>query len=144
MGLEGVVSKRADRPYRSGRREDWLKTKCTDREEFVVAGYVPSTATRRAVGSLVLGYYRGGRLVHAGQVGTGFSETLARSLRRWLDAGRRDEPPFAERLAAPGAARRRLGRAPARRGSRASRLERTTSSVMPPSRACRKTSGRRT
>ena len=101
MGLEGVVSKRADRPYRSGRREDWLKTKCTDREEFVVAGYVPSTATRRAVGSLVLGYYRGGRLVHAGRVGTGFSGTLARSLRRWLDAGRRDEPPFAERLAAP-------------------------------------------
>jgi bifunctional non-homologous end joining protein LigD len=101
MGFEGVVSKRADRPYRSGRREEWLKTKCTDREEFVVAGYVPSAATRKAVGSLVLGYYRASRLVHAGRVGTGFSGTLARSLRRWLDADRRDEAPFAERLGAP-------------------------------------------
>ena len=42
MGLEGVVSKRADAPYRSGRGHDWVKSKCTLRQEFVIAGYLPS------------------------------------------------------------------------------------------------------
>ena len=44
MGLEGIVSKLADAPYRSGRGHDWIKTKCSDRQEFVVAGFAPSTA----------------------------------------------------------------------------------------------------
>ena len=58
MGLEGIISKRADAPYRSGRGREWIKTKCSDRQELVVAGFVPSTADRHAVGALVLGFYR--------------------------------------------------------------------------------------
>ena len=46
MGLEGVISKRADAPYRSGRGHDWVKSKCTLRQEFVIAGYLPSQAKR--------------------------------------------------------------------------------------------------
>ncbi len=61
MGLEGIISKRADAPYRSGRGHDWLKTKCSDRQEFVIAGFTPSTADARAVGALVLGVLRQGQ-----------------------------------------------------------------------------------
>ncbi len=74
LGLEGVVSKLRDAPYRSGRGKEWTKSKCSNRQEFVVAGYVPSTVSSKAIGSLVLGYFEAGKLVHAGRVGTGFSE----------------------------------------------------------------------
>ena len=57
MGLEGIVSKRADAAYHSGRGHDWIKTKCSDRQELVVAGFAPSSADAHAVGALVLGYY---------------------------------------------------------------------------------------
>jgi bifunctional non-homologous end joining protein LigD len=80
MGLEGIVSKRKDLPYRSGRGDHWLKSKCIERQEFVILGYVPSTAASRSVGSLVLGYYDAGNLVYAGRVGTGWSADQARSL----------------------------------------------------------------
>ena len=60
-------------PYRSGRGEHWLKIKCVQAQEFVIVGYVPSTAGADMVGSLVLGYYEDGKLVHAGRVGTGWS-----------------------------------------------------------------------
>ena len=97
LGLEGVVSKRADAPYRSGRTGDWIKSKCTQRQEFVVAGYVPSAASRSAVGSLVVGYFEGGTLKSAGRVGTGFSQKLAASLKRQLDKLKADRSPFATR-----------------------------------------------
>jgi len=80
LGLEGMISKRLDAPYRSGRSKDWLKTKCVQSQEFVIVGYVPATTARRAIGSLVLGYYDKGKLVHAGRVGTGFSQAEAESL----------------------------------------------------------------
>lgn len=48
MGLEGIVSKRADAPYRSGRGPSWVKSKCTERQEFVIGGYLPSEKTGRA------------------------------------------------------------------------------------------------
>ena len=84
MGLEGIVSKLADAPYNSGRGHDWIKTKCSDRQEFVVAGMVPSTADARAVGALVLGFFGGGKLQYAGRTGTGFTHEIARSLFRKL------------------------------------------------------------
>ena len=98
LGLEGIVSKRADRPYRSGRSDEWLKSKCTQRQEFVIAGYVPSTTGRKAVGSLVLGYYDGDRLVHVGRTGTGFTAATARAL--WSEINAREAPasPFADPL----------------------------------------------
>lgn len=86
LGLEGVVSKRADRPYRSGRRDDWLKTKCTLREDFVVLAYQPSSVSRKAVGSLLLGYRLKGTWIPAGRTGTGFSARIAADLFKRLDA----------------------------------------------------------
>jgi len=103
LGLEGIVSKQRDLPYRSGRRGDWLKIKCTERQEFVVAGYVPSTASPRAVGSLVLGYYEDGALVHAGRVGTGFTQAQSAALWKRLDGLKAEKPPFARRLTADAA-----------------------------------------
>jgi bifunctional non-homologous end joining protein LigD len=77
LGVEGVVSKRSDAPYRSGRTKQWVKVKCFQRQEFIICGYVPSTIAAKGVGSLVLGYYDNGKLIHAGRVGTGFSNKLA-------------------------------------------------------------------
>ena len=94
MGLEGIVSKLAEAPYSAGRGHDWVKTKCSDRQEFVVAGFVPSTADARAVGALVLGFYDGDRLKYAGRTGTGFTHEMARSLFRKLKALERTETPF--------------------------------------------------
>jgi bifunctional non-homologous end joining protein LigD len=94
MGLEGIVSKVADAPYRSGRGHDWVKTKCSDRQELVVAGVVPSTADARAVGALVLGFYDRDKLRYAGRTGTGFTHEIARSLFRKLKALETAQAPF--------------------------------------------------
>lgn len=94
LGLEGIVSKRLDRPYLSGRRGDWIKVKCRAADEFVIAGYVPSTAASEAVGSLALGYWEGDRLVYAGRVGTGFSMRVAAELFGKLQPLRVARPPF--------------------------------------------------
>jgi bifunctional non-homologous end joining protein LigD len=79
-GLEGVVSKRIDRPYLPGDRGAWAKSKCLNRAEFVVVGWSDPEESRHALGALLLGYYDDkGRLIYAGRVGTGMSvETLAR------------------------------------------------------------------
>jgi bifunctional non-homologous end joining protein LigD len=84
LGLEGIISKRIDRPYRSGRHDDWLKSKCVQVDEFVVIGYLASSASRNAVGALVVGYYDRGHLIYAGRVGTGFTNKLALELMRQL------------------------------------------------------------
>ena len=67
MHLEGIVSKRKDAPYRSGRSENFIKSKCHDRQEFVVAGFTPSTAAPRAVGALTVGVYTNGKFTYAGR-----------------------------------------------------------------------------
>ncbi|TPW00523.1 MAG: hypothetical protein USCAAHI_00027 [Beijerinckiaceae bacterium] len=95
FGLEGIISKRADLPYRSGHGDRWLKSKCVERQEFVILGYIPSTATSRSVGSLALGYHDNGNLVYAGRVGTGWSGEQARSLRDELEKISATKPPFA-------------------------------------------------
>ena len=71
-GYEGIVSKRADAPYRGRRTTDWLKIKCLHRQEFVIVGWLPSDTTR-GFRSLLLGVNEGGALRYAGKVGTGFS-----------------------------------------------------------------------
>jgi len=98
LGLEGIVSKRIDAPYRSGRHGAWLKTKCTNRQEFVVGGYAPSTATRGAIGSLALGAYDDGKLMHVGRAGTGFTQGTAKALFKQLQPLRRATSPFANAL----------------------------------------------
>lgn len=94
MGLEGIVSKRADAPYRSGRGMSWVKSKCTLRQEFVIGGYLPSEKARRGVRSLLVGYHEGGKLHYAGGVGTGFSIDTAADLKKKLDALRAKTSPF--------------------------------------------------
>jgi bifunctional non-homologous end joining protein LigD len=89
MGLEGIVSKLAEAAYHSGRGRDWIKTKCSDRQELVVAGFAPSSADAHAVGALVLGYYESGKLRYAGRTGTGFSHASARELYRKLKSLKR-------------------------------------------------------
>jgi len=86
MGLEGVLSKRADAPYRSGRGYDWIKSKCTLRQEFVIVGYLPSQKAGRGLRSLVLAYHEKKKLRPAGHVGTGFSGKVLGDLRTKLDA----------------------------------------------------------
>jgi len=100
LSLEGIISKIADAPYRSGRAKDWIKSKCSKKQEFVIGGFVPSTTFDRAIGSLVLGYYEGDRLLHAGRVGTGFSHVLAQDLFKRLDKMRIAKSPFAKKLTA--------------------------------------------
>ncbi|GLQ80602.1 ATP-dependent DNA ligase [Mesorhizobium huakuii] len=94
MGLEGVVSKRADAPYRSGRGPTWVKSKCTARQEFVIGGYLPSDKTGRGLRSLLVGYYEAGKLHYAGRVGTGFSAKGATALKKKLDALKANASPF--------------------------------------------------
>ena len=86
LGLEGIVSKRRDQPYREGRHGDWLKTKCTLRQEFVIGGFTDPEGMRAGLGALLIGHYEGDRLVFSGKVGTGFTQRVALDLRRRLDA----------------------------------------------------------
>jgi bifunctional non-homologous end joining protein LigD len=95
MGLEGSISKRRDRPYRSGRRRDWVKAKCVLREEFVIGGFTEPTGKRTGIGALLIGSFnRAGELTYHGRVGTGFTEEGLRELRRLLSGHQRSERPF--------------------------------------------------
>jgi bifunctional non-homologous end joining protein LigD len=104
LGLEGIVSKRRTAPYKSGRNKDWLKIKCVERQEFVVVGYAPSTTSRKTIGSLVLGFHEEGKFVHAGRVGTGFSQDVAASLFEALESDRVDKLSLGNKVS-PEAAR---------------------------------------
>jgi bifunctional non-homologous end joining protein LigD len=92
MGLEGIVSKQGNAPYRSGRSHSWLKIKCTERQEFVVVGFTDPKGTRNLLGALLLATYTGGKLVYRGRVGTGFSENSLRDLYRRLGPLRDRQP----------------------------------------------------
>ena len=79
LGLEGVIAKRKDSTYRSSRSDDWIKLKCSHRQEFVIGGWTDPKCTRTGLGSLLLGVHDDqGALLYAGNVGTGFNkENLA-------------------------------------------------------------------
>ena len=99
-GLEGVIAKRADSAYVSRRSRDWLKIKCWEEQEFVIAGFTDPKGGRVGFGALLLGYYEGDRLVYAGKVGTGFDTDLLVSLRRMLSSLETEKSPFAEEVRA--------------------------------------------
>lgn len=86
MKMEGVISKRGDAPYISGRGRSWLKTKCHTRQEFVIGGFTEPTHAIRGIGALLIGYYDNDQLLYAGKVGTGFDQAISQQLRRRLDA----------------------------------------------------------
>ena len=100
LSLEGVVSKDRTAPYKAGRNRLWIKSKCSDRQEFVIGGYVVSTVSSHAIGSLALGVYEDGSLRHVGRVGTGFSAATAEALFERLQAIRSEESPFSGKLSA--------------------------------------------
>lgn len=84
-GLEGIIAKRRDAPYRSGRLGDWLKIKCIQSDGFAIVGYEKSTSSFGGIGRLLLAARKGDELVYVGGVGTGFNERSATELRRQMD-----------------------------------------------------------
>jgi len=94
MNLEGVISKRRDAPYRSGRSDDWIKSKCHAEQELIIVGYKDSTHLKGAIGALVLGYNEDGKIKYAGRSGTGYTMATARELWKKLQPLRRDTPVF--------------------------------------------------
>jgi bifunctional non-homologous end joining protein LigD len=91
MDLEGVISKRLDAPYVSGRTETWVKSKCRQGHEVVIGGW---TTTGPAFRSLIAGVNRDGKLVHVGRIGTGFSRDIVARLLPRLQALETDKSPF--------------------------------------------------
>ncbi len=94
-GWEGLVVKRADSPYRSGRSRDWLKFKCENSQEFVIGGFTDPRGSRVGFGALLIGYYDAeGRLVYAGKVGTGFDTSTLTTLLQAMAGLELPQPPF--------------------------------------------------
>ncbi|MBB3980071.1 bifunctional non-homologous end joining protein LigD [Rhizobium azooxidifex] len=86
MGLEGIIGKNIDMPYRAGRNGDWVKIKCVQSEGFAIVGYEPSRVALGGIGRLLLAARKGDQLVYVGGVGTGFTAKTGTALRRHLDA----------------------------------------------------------
>lgn len=99
MQLEGIISKRPDLAYYSGRNGDWIKTKCRGGQEVVIGGW---TSRGRALSSLIVGVFRDGELVPAGRVGTGFSAGKISTLLPRLRELGCERSPFRERVHVPG------------------------------------------
>lgn len=91
MQLEGIISKRLNSPYRSGRNDDWAKSKCRAGHEVVIGGWTSEGGRMR---SLLVGVYRGKHLIHVGRVGTGFSHEKTKGLAAKLKALTTDKSPF--------------------------------------------------
>jgi bifunctional non-homologous end joining protein LigD len=96
LGLEGIMSKRADSLYRSGRGKDWLKIKCLKGEEFVIGGFSRSEVKGKPFSSLLLGTFEGGKLIYSGKVGTGFDAADFDRLSRKFEPLKRPTSPFEE------------------------------------------------
>ncbi|HEX7897003.1 MAG TPA: DNA ligase D [Planctomycetota bacterium] len=97
LGLEGVVSKRVDALYRSGRSLDWVKTKCSREQELVIGGYTEPKGARTGFGALLVGTHRApGEFVYAGRVGAGFGEARLTDLHRRLAEAERPTSPFVD------------------------------------------------
>jgi bifunctional non-homologous end joining protein LigD len=94
LGLEGIIGKRRDKPYRSGRLGDWIKVKCVQSDSFAIVGYESSVAMRGMIGRLLLAARHEGKLVYVGGVGTGFSQKVLHDLKKRLDAIRTTTPPI--------------------------------------------------
>ena len=106
LGFEGVVSKTIDAPYARGNRGLWRKSKCLNRQEFVVVGWTDPEGSRPLLGALLLGYYTDdGKLIYAGRVGTGMTDKVLTDLRRRLEPLARASMP----LSAPPPRKTRFG-----------------------------------
>ena len=99
LGMEGIVAKRVDAPYRSGRVQTWVKVKCVRRLALPIIGYVPQKGN--SIAAIRLGRPEGGALVYAGKAGTGFTVKSAQSVRERLLPLHRKSPPLAKPLKRP-------------------------------------------
>jgi bifunctional non-homologous end joining protein LigD len=93
-GQEGIISKRADAAYSGRRSKNWLKVKCTRRQEFVIVGWNPSTTKARPFASLLLAQQEGDGLVYKGNVGTGFDAATMADLAKKFARLARKTPPL--------------------------------------------------
>ncbi|HEY7568929.1 MAG TPA: non-homologous end-joining DNA ligase, partial [Gemmatimonadaceae bacterium] len=103
MGLEGIIAKKADAPYRAGRSPQWLKIKAEKTGDFVIVGFTEPKGSRSGLGALQLADYVNGALVYAGRAGTGFNDELLRDLRKLFDALIRKDAPCHGPVVAPNA-----------------------------------------
>jgi bifunctional non-homologous end joining protein LigD len=102
MGLEGIVSKQQDAPYRSGRVESWIKIKCGKRDAFPIVAFVEKLGAKpRKIASFYVGRQEEDRLLYAGKVRGGFTEAEARDLRERLDPLIRKDSPLSEPVKKP-------------------------------------------
>jgi bifunctional non-homologous end joining protein LigD len=105
-GLEGIVGKRLDSKYEPGRRSgSWVKVKNHSRQELVIGGWLDGEGKRKGYpGALLVGYYKDGKLVYAGKVGTGFTDRTLDELNQKLKPLAADKSPFGAGTAPPRAA----------------------------------------
>jgi bifunctional non-homologous end joining protein LigD len=97
LGWEGVVAKRVDSPYSSGRSRDWLKLKCDASQELVIGGFTDPKGTRQHLGAILVGYYdQSGALRYAGKVGSGFDDATLSELAAELEQRAVTASPFAD------------------------------------------------
>lgn len=102
LGLEGLIGKRRGSRYVQRRSNDWIKLKCGQRQEFVIAGFTAPQGSRQGLGALLLAVHDAqGRLRHAGNVGTGFDARALLALRAQLEALVRTTSPLADRTPLP-------------------------------------------
>lgn len=94
MGLEGIISKRVDANYRSGRTEAWLKEKCINEQEFVIGGFTYQPKHPERLGAMLIGVYEKDQLIFAGKVGTGFDRAESARLLKKLEPIEQKAAPF--------------------------------------------------
>jgi bifunctional non-homologous end joining protein LigD len=105
LGLEGLIGKRLDAPYVSGRTRQWIKLKCRREQEFVIGGYTAPRGAREKFGALLVGLQAPqGGLLYAGRVGTGFDEATLARLHARFERLATDTCPFVQKPKLPGAA----------------------------------------
>lgn len=94
-GWEGVIAKRRDSRYQHKRSLDWLKFKCVANQELIIGGYTEPQRSRVGFGALLVGYYKEGKLIFAGKVGTGFNEQFLTEFQKKLQKIEIKKNPFA-------------------------------------------------
>jgi bifunctional non-homologous end joining protein LigD len=102
MGLEGIVAKHTDAPYRSGRQDSWIKLKCVKSDTFPIVAFVEKLDARpRKIASLYVGRWEGQHLLYTGKARSGYTETVARELRERLDPLIRKKSPLSVPVTKP-------------------------------------------
>ncbi len=94
LGLEGIISKQKSASYQAGRQKSWVKTKCTQQDEFIVGGFTRPSGARKGFGSLLLGAFERDHLIYVGRVGSGFSTLQLQQLHRLLKESAVEQCPF--------------------------------------------------